>query len=43
MQEFAIEAATIITANGSAESAVLSELESELLDRVGGGGLSWSY
>lgn len=43
MQEFATEAAEIVTTDESAEYGVLSELENELLDKVGGGGYSWSY
>jgi hypothetical protein len=43
MQEVAIEAAEIVIADESAESGMLSELENELLDKVGGGGYSWSY
>lgn len=43
MQEIAIETAEIVTAEESAESAMLTEFEVELLDKVGGGNLSWSY
>ena len=43
MQEVAIETVEIVTTDESAESGVLSELDVELLAKVGGGWLSWGY
>lgn len=43
MQEVAIETVEIVTADESAESGVMSELDVELLAKVGGGWLSWGY
>jgi hypothetical protein len=43
MQEVVIESVEIVTAEEVSQPAMLSDLEVELLDKVGGGQLSWAY
>ncbi len=43
MQEVVIESVEIVTAEELSQPAMLSDLEVELLDKVGGGQLSWAY